>query len=158
MPSQRLRTAVVVGAGPSGLAAAYLLHEAGWKVTLIERNSAIVDSSVASYSYFLMPHGLEAMRRMGLFDVIKKHAASARDNELCIIKRDEPVQNRSMSAFFAGGKPLFWVSRTALLNIMFKRVQPLASSGMDIRSSCKVTRVSFPESWRCNRIYGIERR
>lgn len=43
------RTAVV-GAGPSGLAAAYLMHEAGFKLTLIEQNHAIGDSSMASYS------------------------------------------------------------------------------------------------------------
>lgn len=143
MASQRPRT-VVVGAGPSGLAAAYLLHQAGSKVTLIERNSKMGDSS-RSFSYLLMPHGMETLRRMGISDTIKEYAASTRDMEVCNVKRDEPITGRNMNAFFAKDTPFYWISRTVLVNLMFDRVSALSSSGMDIRLSTKVTSVAFPK-------------
>src|SRR5262245_56337865 len=58
-----MRTAVVVGAGVGGLAAAGALAGAGWQVTLLERNVGLRSLNVA---VLLWPNGLRALRALGL--------------------------------------------------------------------------------------------
>jgi 2-polyprenyl-6-methoxyphenol hydroxylase-like FAD-dependent oxidoreductase len=58
-----MRTAVVVGAGVGGLAAAGALARAGWKVTLLERDDRLRPGKAA---LVLWPNGLRALRALGL--------------------------------------------------------------------------------------------
>ncbi|WP_432976978.1 FAD-dependent oxidoreductase [Dactylosporangium sp. CA-233914] len=58
-----MRTAVVVGAGVGGLAAAGALARAGWKVTLLERDDRLRPGSAA---LVLWPNGVRALRALGL--------------------------------------------------------------------------------------------
>ncbi len=58
-----MRTAVVVGAGTAGLAAAGALAKAGWQVTLIERGERLRASGGAQ---LLWPNGLAALRALGM--------------------------------------------------------------------------------------------
>ncbi len=58
-----MRTAVVVGAGVAGLAAAGSLAKAGWQVTLIERGERLRSAGAAQ---LLWPNGLAAIRALGL--------------------------------------------------------------------------------------------
>ncbi len=61
--SARGRTAVVVGAGIGGLAAAGTLARAGWRVTLLERASRIRAEPTA---VVLWPAGVRALEVLGL--------------------------------------------------------------------------------------------
>ncbi len=58
-----MRTAVVVGAGVAGLAAAGALAKAGWQVTLLERQERLRSPGGAQV---LWPNGLAALRALGL--------------------------------------------------------------------------------------------
>lgn len=60
-----MRTAVVVGAGIGGLAAAGGLARTGWRVTLLERQDRIRSDGTA---LVLWPNGLRALRALGLGD------------------------------------------------------------------------------------------
>jgi 2-polyprenyl-6-methoxyphenol hydroxylase-like FAD-dependent oxidoreductase len=58
-----MRTAVVVGAGVGGLAAAGALGRSGWRVTLIERGDRLRGRGAA---LFMWPNGLAALESLGL--------------------------------------------------------------------------------------------
>lgn len=58
-----MRTAVVVGAGVGGLAAAGALVRSGWHVTLVERGDRLRGYGAAQ---FIWPNGLAALRALGL--------------------------------------------------------------------------------------------
>jgi 2-polyprenyl-6-methoxyphenol hydroxylase-like FAD-dependent oxidoreductase len=60
-----MRTAVVVGAGIGGLAAAGALARSGWQVTLLERADRVRADRTA---LVLWPNGLRALRALGLGD------------------------------------------------------------------------------------------
>lgn len=62
----------VIGAGPGGCAAAYYLRQAGWQVTLVERQRYPVDKLCGE---FLSPEGVESVRRIGLGDALAGCAA-----------------------------------------------------------------------------------
>src|SRR5256885_2386513 len=58
-----MRSAVVVGAGVGGLAAAGALARTGWQVTLLERGDRLRGDSAA---LLLWPNGVRALRALGL--------------------------------------------------------------------------------------------
>src|ERR687890_234163 len=58
-----MRTAVVVGAGLGGLAAAGALARSGWHVTLLERADRVRPGRTALW---LGPEGVRALRALGL--------------------------------------------------------------------------------------------
>jgi 2-polyprenyl-6-methoxyphenol hydroxylase-like FAD-dependent oxidoreductase len=58
-----MRTAVVVGAGVAGLAAAGALARAGWRVTLIERGERLRGPGTAQLVH---PNGVAALRALGV--------------------------------------------------------------------------------------------
>lgn len=60
-----MRTAVVVGAGIGGLAAAGALARSGWQVTLLERAARV---RAARTALVLWPNGIRALRSLGLGD------------------------------------------------------------------------------------------
>ena len=60
-----MRTAVVVGAGIGGLAAAGALARSGWQVTLLERADRVRAGHTA---LVLWPNGIRALRALGLGD------------------------------------------------------------------------------------------
>jgi 2-polyprenyl-6-methoxyphenol hydroxylase-like FAD-dependent oxidoreductase len=60
-----MRSAIVVGAGIGGLAAAGALARSGWRVTLLERAERVRADRTA---LFLWPNGVRALRALGLGD------------------------------------------------------------------------------------------
>ena len=68
------RTAVVVGSGIGGLAAAVALSRAGWEVRILERAS---HQPVAGAALSLWPNAIRALRALGLADRVLAAAAPA---------------------------------------------------------------------------------
>ncbi|MDG4765394.1 NAD(P)/FAD-dependent oxidoreductase [Solwaraspora sp. WMMD406] len=72
-----MRTAVVVGAGIGGLAAAGALARTGWRVTLLERSDRIRSDGTA---LVLWPNGIRALRALGLGDGLAAIATALPDS------------------------------------------------------------------------------
>jgi 2-polyprenyl-6-methoxyphenol hydroxylase-like FAD-dependent oxidoreductase len=68
------RTAVVVGAGIAGLAAALRLHRAGWRAVVVERAPARRSSG---YMLNLIGGGYDAVERLGLLPALAKRDLGA---------------------------------------------------------------------------------
>jgi 2-polyprenyl-6-methoxyphenol hydroxylase-like FAD-dependent oxidoreductase len=68
------RTAIVVGAGIAGLAAALRLHRAGWRAIVVERAPARRSSG---YMLNLIGAGYDAVERLGLLPALAKHDLGA---------------------------------------------------------------------------------
>ncbi|MFE0719465.1 FAD-dependent monooxygenase [Streptomyces rochei] len=62
-------TAVVVGGGIGGLAAAIGLHRIGWEVTVLERASTLADAGAA---ISLAANGLRALDELGVGEAVRK--------------------------------------------------------------------------------------
>ena len=71
-----MRTAVVVGAGIGGLAAAGALARSGWQVTLLERGDRVRAERTA---LVLWPNGIRALRALGLGDGLAAIATALPD-------------------------------------------------------------------------------
>lgn len=112
------RTAVVIGAGIGGLAAAAGLHAAGWNVTLCERAAALepVGSGLA-----LAPNGLRALDVVGAGDPLR---AMAVPQEPGIRRRDGRWLVRGTGTMIAErfGDPVTLVTRAAVVGALLARV------------------------------------
>ncbi len=71
-----MRTAIVVGAGIGGLAAAGALARSGWQVTVLERGDRV---PVDRAALILWPNGVRALRSLGLGDGLHAIATPLRD-------------------------------------------------------------------------------
>jgi 2-polyprenyl-6-methoxyphenol hydroxylase-like FAD-dependent oxidoreductase len=69
-----IRTAIVIGAGPAGLATAAALHAAGIGVTVYERGPAL---SPAGGGLTLWPNGLAALASFGAADAVRERSLSS---------------------------------------------------------------------------------
>ncbi|MEU5153891.1 FAD-dependent oxidoreductase [Glycomyces sp. NPDC021274] len=74
MAEHGMRTAVVVGAGVAGLAAALRLHRAGWRAVVVERAPARRSSG---YMLNLIGGGYDAVERLGLVPALAKRDLGA---------------------------------------------------------------------------------
>jgi len=73
------RTAVVVGAGIGGLAAAIALRQAGWSVRLFERAAAARE---LGFALLLAPNAMHALRGIGLAETARHGGAVATSGEM----------------------------------------------------------------------------
>jgi 2-polyprenyl-6-methoxyphenol hydroxylase-like FAD-dependent oxidoreductase len=123
------RTAVVVGAGIGGLAAAVALRRAGWDVTVLERSDR---ARVVGAALVLWPNAVHALRALGLGDAVE---AVGTPNRRAFMRRpDGRVLNRVELAPVAArlGAPVLVVHRIDLHHIL------LAAAGDDIGWSTAV--------------------
>jgi 2-polyprenyl-6-methoxyphenol hydroxylase-like FAD-dependent oxidoreductase len=73
------RTAVVVGAGIGGLAAAIALRQAGWSVRLFERAASPRE---LGFALLLAPNAMHALRAIGLAETARHGGAIATNGEM----------------------------------------------------------------------------
>jgi 2-polyprenyl-6-methoxyphenol hydroxylase-like FAD-dependent oxidoreductase len=69
-PASTGRTAIVVGAGIGGLAAALALSQAGWRVRVLERSHTLDQTG---FGLALAPGGMAALEELGLGSAIRRH-------------------------------------------------------------------------------------
>lgn len=72
---------VVIGAGPTGLTAAYLLHQAGVRVRVIDKNAG---PSKESRAAVMSPRSLEVLASLGLDGELFKHGVVTTEIELFV--------------------------------------------------------------------------
>jgi 2-polyprenyl-6-methoxyphenol hydroxylase-like FAD-dependent oxidoreductase len=127
------RTAIVIGAGIGGLAAAIALTRRGWDVTVLERESQL-DGTGAALA--IWPNGTRALERLGLAELVQR--AAARPMSAVIRKADGTpmVEHRSEALVRRYGAPLVAVRRDELLQAEYGRL----GEGT-VRFDCPVTRV-----------------
>jgi 2-polyprenyl-6-methoxyphenol hydroxylase-like FAD-dependent oxidoreductase len=129
----KMRRAVVIGAGIGGLATAAGLQQSGWEVTVCERADALepVGAGLA-----VAPNGLRALDVIGAGDEIRELASS---QELGIMRPDGRWLMRSSSGRMVAdrfGDPIILVTRAALVKALLERVPETA-----LRLSTPVTAV-----------------
>ena len=127
-------TAVVVGAGIGGLAAAACLSAAGWQVTVFERAGSVepVGAGLA-----LAPNGLRALDTIGIGDVLRAHAVP---QAMGMRRPDGRWLLRASSETMLAdrfGDPIILVPRATLIEALATRVPDGA-----LRLSIEVTSVS----------------
>ena len=75
MPNVELRSALIVGAGIGGLAAAIALRRNGWDVRVLERAASPRE---LGFALALAPNALKALREIGLADAVAQAGALVR--------------------------------------------------------------------------------
>jgi 2-polyprenyl-6-methoxyphenol hydroxylase-like FAD-dependent oxidoreductase len=131
--SRQPRTAIVIGAGIGGLAAAIALTGRGWEVTVLERDSQL-DATGAALA--IWPNGTRALEQLGLGELVQR--AAARPMSAVIRKADGTpmVEHRSATLVRRYGAPLVAVRRDELLQAEYRRLEEGT-----VRFDCPVTRV-----------------
>jgi 2-polyprenyl-6-methoxyphenol hydroxylase-like FAD-dependent oxidoreductase len=127
-------SAVVVGAGIGGLAAAACLHAAGWQVTVLERAGSV---EPAGAGLALAPNGLRALDVIGIGDLLRAHAVP---QAMGMRRPDGRWLLRASSETMVAdrfGDPIILVPRATLIEALLTRVH----DGV-LRLSTEVTSVS----------------
>ena len=127
-------SAVVVGAGIGGLAAAACLHAAGWEITLFERAGSV---EPVGAGLGLAPNGLRALDAIGIGDAIRAHAVPQalglrRPDGRWLVRAT--TENMVADRF---GDPIILLPRATLVEALLARVP----DGV-LRLSTEVTSVS----------------
>jgi 2-polyprenyl-6-methoxyphenol hydroxylase-like FAD-dependent oxidoreductase len=127
-------SAVVVGGGIGGLAAAACLHAAGWEVTVFERARSVepVGAGLA-----LAPNGLRALDAIGIGDMIRAHAVP---QAMGLRRPDGRWLLRATTETMVAdrfGDPIILLPRATLIEALLGRVPDGA-----LRLSTEVTSVS----------------
>jgi 2-polyprenyl-6-methoxyphenol hydroxylase-like FAD-dependent oxidoreductase len=125
------RSAIVIGAGIGGLAAAIALIDRGWDVTVLERESHL-DATGAALA--IWPNGTRALGRLGLADLVER--AASRPMSAVIRKANgRPMVKHPPEALRRRyGAPLVGVRREELLEAEYARL-PQGT----VRFDCPVT-------------------
>ena len=105
-------TAVIVGAGVGGLAAALVLRRAGWTVRVLERSSSI---DQAGFGLSLAPNALAALRELGVVESIVREGHVPKIVE--IRHTDGTLVRRiAADAFSRPGDPAMVLVRRSILH------------------------------------------
>ena len=138
--------AVVIGAGPAGLAAAYILHKQGSQVTLVEKveEPGVSDPSRA-FSYLITERGFKAIERMGLLESLMEEGTA--NNSMIINKftNNQPPKRFSVADFQSQRQkipPGYWIIRSKFVRMMFEHVKTLP---IDLHLGKPVTQVKFTD-------------
>lgn len=128
------RRAIVVGAGIAGLAAALVLHRAGWQATVVERAPARRSSG---YMLNLIGGGYDAVERLGLLPELSKRDLGAFTSVL--VRADGTAKFTVPQAIVeaAQGARAISVFRGDLETVLFEAVEDTA----DFRFGTTVTAV-----------------
>ncbi|KPI05974.1 monooxygenase FAD-binding protein [Actinobacteria bacterium OV450] len=130
-------TAVVVGGGSGGLAAAIGLRRVGWEVTVVERSSTLED---AGAGISLAANGLRALDELGVGEAVREAArgqytgGTRTPDGAWLTRMDGAVLEQAV------GTPIMGIPRAALHRLL-REALPAAAllTGSDVRSVRQIT-------------------
>ena len=87
MNCQSRRTAIIAGGGPSGLAAALMLHQRGWhRIIVLERNSsATAFDKNRGFNYLIDARGQKLLKQLGIADRLEHYGVENRHNIMTVV-------------------------------------------------------------------------
>jgi 2-polyprenyl-6-methoxyphenol hydroxylase-like FAD-dependent oxidoreductase len=119
---------LISGGGPSGLAAAIMLHELGWDdITLVERRpeSAPFDRSKA-FNYQIDGRGQAMLARIGIaIPELETYGVANRKFVLNSIGPDGRVKSFSPPLVRPDKQTAYWITRTSLLDLLHQRLEQI---------------------------------
>lgn len=132
MASGQKQQALICGGGPSGLAAAILLHKQGWQeITLVERRkSHDTFERGKAFNYQLDGRGQKMLSEIGIDEAMIKAYGIA--NTVSIFNSFGPDgEEKSFTVPFVlkDKQTAYWMTRTALLDMLYQRVQAVNTDG-----------------------------
>mmetsp|Transcript_1417 Transcript_1417/g.4108 ORF Transcript_1417/g.4108 Transcript_1417/m.4108 type:complete len:528 (+) Transcript_1417:250-1833(+) len=141
--SAAAKTAVVVGAGPSGLASAIMLAKRGWgSVTVIDRQEDIGSYNPSlGFTYMIDGRGQRALRQIDenvIGGLQREAAAGSSTNTIRVFNTDGTVKTTTMNI----DSHNYWIARHSFIHVLYKQMVQAYSAAVNIRSATKCTGVS----------------
>jgi 2-polyprenyl-6-methoxyphenol hydroxylase-like FAD-dependent oxidoreductase len=109
-------TAIVVGAGIGGLAAAIALRDRGWEVTVLERESGVEASGAA---LAIWPNGTRALQRLGLEELTSRAASTPMSAVVRRANGKPLIEHDAVALTQRYGAPLVALRRSELLQAQY---------------------------------------
>lgn len=126
------RQAVICGGGPSGLAAAIMLHQQGWEdVVLIERRKGHdTFERGKAFNYQLDGRGQTMLELIGI-DATKINEYGIPNTKFTLNSFGPDGIEKSFTIPFLlpGKKTAYWITRSALLNMLYLRLEQVNTDG-----------------------------
>lgn len=127
--------AIVVGAGPVGLACALGLRQQGARVALVDRSADPAQNDPErGFVYLVDGRGQPMLRELGLFDALVENGVDLRQVDFCVVSEEEGVKTMPrMSTLFEEeanqGNTSYWITRSAFVGLLDTAVR--AAEGDD---------------------------
>ena len=122
------RTALISGAGPSGIAAAIKLHQMGWaKIWLIEKeNSLTTVNPRKAFNYQLDGRGQIMLADIGLGeDVIKQFGVANLETKFTAYGPDGNPKTLTIPFVLKDKQTAYWITRAALIDMMLSHLETI---------------------------------
>lgn len=120
------KKALIVGAGPVGLAAALMLKRRGWKeVVVVERRENFSIDQQRAYLYLIDGRGQRCTDLLGITYKINENSvrSSQAFQALQEVLTNGVVNEKKLPVIANTGVEKYWVSRSVLLDIFLKEIQ-----------------------------------
>lgn len=126
------RQAVICGGGPSGLAAAIMLHQQGWEdIVLIERRrSHDAFERGKAFNYQLDGRGQIMLNLIGIDEAtIREYGIPNTKFTLNSFGPDGTEKSFTIPFLLPGKKTAYWITRSALLKMLYLRLRFVDAEG-----------------------------
>jgi len=130
MTEMNKRQVMICGGGPSGLAAAIMLHQQGWEeIILVERRvSHDTFERGKAFNYQLDGRGQNMLSHIGIHeDDITKYGIANRKFILNSFGPDGIEKSFAIPFVLPGKKTAYWITRSALLDMLYQRLSRINS-------------------------------
>ena len=130
-PHSASRSALVVGAGPAGLAAAYVLAQRGWEVEVLERRrEASLFEAQKAYLYLVDGRGQAFTDAAGLTDELAAISVPSTNYTVtrCMPDGERVEAVPPVLTEKGDDKPAYWVPRQVLIELFCRRLASLGPS------------------------------
>ena len=124
--------ALICGGGPSGLAAAIMLHQQGWEdIILVERRkSHNAFERGKAFNYQLDGRGQNMLAHIGIDEQkVKEYGIANTKFTLNSFGPDGSEKSFTIPFILPGKKTAYWITRSALLDMLYLRLKQVNKDG-----------------------------